>query len=166
MSLVLVLTAILYGFGKIRVPALLLFIGLMLKLAGNLLLVPLYGITGAALAGNIGLAFIAAALICYFKKFWPLQFAHARFYGWLTAASVAMTIAVYAFVVVLVPLLPWSGRWEAVFITLTAVPLGAAVFLLVVSKSRIITEREWYIIPFGRRLAALQLALNPRKKRS
>lgn len=166
MSLVLVLTAILYGFGKIRVPALLLFIGLILKLAGNLLLVPLYGITGAALAGNIGLAFIAAALICYFKKVWPLQFAHARFYGWLTAASVAMTIAVYAFVVVLVPLLPWSGRWEAVFITLTAVPLGAAVFLLVVSKSRIITEREWYIIPFGRRLAALQLALNPRKKRS
>lgn len=166
MSLVLVLTAILYGFGKVRVPALLLFIGLMLKLAGNLWLVPGYGITGAALAGNVGLAFIAASLIWYFKKVWSLEFAQSRFYGWLLAASVAMTIAVYAYVIVIVPLLSWSGRVEAVFITLTAVPLGAAVFLLVVAKSRIITEREWYIIPFGRRLAALQLALNPRKKRS
>lgn len=166
MSLVLVLTAILYGFGKVGVPALFLLIGLLLKLAGNLWLVPGYGITGAALAGNIGLAFIAAALIWYFKKVWPLQFAHAHFYGWLMAASLAMAIAVYAYVVVIAPLVPWSGRFEAVFITLTAVPLGAAVFLLVVAKSRIITEREWYIIPFGRRLAALQLALNPRKKRS
>lgn len=166
MSLVLVLTAILYGFGKVRIPALFLLIGLLLKLSGNLWLVPGYGITGAALAGNIGLAFIAAALIWYFKKVWPLQFAHAHFYGWLLAASVAMAMAVYAYVMVIVPLLSWPGRVEAVFITLTAVPIGAAVFLLVVAKSRIITEREWYIIPFGRRLAALQLALNPRKKRS
>ncbi|MFP3514547.1 polysaccharide biosynthesis C-terminal domain-containing protein, partial [Peribacillus sp. SIMBA_075] len=76
----LVLTAILYGFGKIRVPALLLGTGLLLKVAGNLWLVPGYGITGAAIAGNIGLVFIAAALIWYMKKVWPLQFAHIRFY--------------------------------------------------------------------------------------
>ena len=166
MSLVLVLTAILYGFGKIRVPALLLGTGLLLKVAGNLWLVPGYGITGAAIAGNIGLAFIAAALIWYMKKVWPLQFAHIRFYGWLMAASTAMAATVHAYLAIIAPLLSWPERLEAVFITLTAVPLGAAVFLLVVAKSRIITEREWYIIPFGRRLAALQLALNPRKKRS
>ncbi|ANU20864.1 hypothetical protein BBI15_11940 [Planococcus plakortidis] len=166
MSLVLVMTAILYGFGKIRVPALLMFIGLILKMAGNLWLVPGYGITGAALAGNIGLAFIASALIWYFKKVWAIQFARVRFYSWLIVASIAMAIAVYGYEACVVPLMPGTGRLEAIFITLTAVPLGAAVFLVVAAKSRIITEREWYIIPFGRRLAALQLALNPRKKRS
>ncbi|KYG58635.1 putative polysaccharide biosynthesis protein [Planococcus maritimus] len=166
MSLVLVLTAILYGFGKIRVPALLLGTGLLLKVAGNLWLVPGYGIAGAAVAGNIGLGFIAAALIWYFKKVWVMQFAHVRFYGWLMVASIAMAAAVSGYVASIVPLLSWPGRIEAIFMTLTAVPLGAVVFLLIVMKSRIITEREWYIIPFGRRLAALQLALNPRKKRS
>jgi PST family polysaccharide transporter len=30
--------------------------------------------------------------------------------------------------------------------------------------SRIITEKEWYIIPFGRKLAGLQLAINSKKK--
>ncbi|MBT2583841.1 polysaccharide biosynthesis protein [Planococcus sp. ISL-109] len=167
MSLVLVLTAILYGYGKVRVPALLLVLGLMLKLVGNLLLVPTYGITGAALAGNMGLAFIAIALIWYFKKVWPLRFAPLRFYGWLTVAIGAMSIAVLGFEAFIVPLVSgWPDRLVAVFVTLTAVPLGGSVFLLAAAKSRLITEKEWYIIPFGRRLAAMQIAINLRKKRS
>lgn len=167
MSIVLVLTAILYGFGKIRVPALLLLSGLVLKLTGNLLLVPIYGIIGAAIAGNIGLGFIALALVWYFKRVWPLRFAPPRFYGWLTVAIGAMGLAVLGYEAFIMPLVAgWPERLGAVFITLTAVPLGGAVFLLAAAKSRLITEKEWYIIPFGRRLAALQLAVNPRKKRS
>lgn len=166
MSLVLVLTAILYGFGKVRLPAFLLACGLLLKLFSNLLLVPLYGINGAAVAGNIGLWFIAAALIGYFKKVWPLRFAPSRFYGWLLVAVLAMSAAVFGYIAVVDPLIAGiPGRIAAVCVTLTAVPLGACVFLLAAAKSRLVTEREWYIIPFGRRLAFLQLALNPQKRR-
>ncbi|WP_236610254.1 hypothetical protein [Planococcus halocryophilus] len=47
---------------------------------------------------------------------------------------------------------------------MTAVPLGAFVFMAIIGKSRIITEKEWYIIPLGRKLAKLQLAINSKKK--
>ena len=48
----------------------------------------------------------------------------------------------------------------ATVIALTSVAAGAVVFLLVVMKSRIMAEREWYLLPFGKRLATLQLLSN------
>ncbi len=51
------------------------------------------------------------------------------------------------------------SRFGSTVIALTSVTAGAAVFLLVVMKSRIMAEREWYLLPFGKRLATLQLLL-------
>lgn len=166
MSLLLILTSLLQGIGKIRVPALLMAGGLVVKIIGNWLLIPLYGVMGAALAGNLGLAFIVCGLVLYFKTQWPLQFAPPRFYGWMFAASVAMGAAVLSWAIfadwTLFDALP--SRFAATFTAMTAVPLGAAVFLLVVARSRIITEKQWYIMPFGRKMAKLQLAINLKKK--
>ncbi|HSJ37493.1 MAG TPA: polysaccharide biosynthesis C-terminal domain-containing protein, partial [Planococcus sp. (in: firmicutes)] len=166
MSLLLILTALLHGIGKVRVPALLMAGGLAVKIIGNWLLIPLYGVMGAALAGNLGLAFIVCGLVLYFKKEWPLQFAPPRFYGWMFAASAAMGAAVLVWSI----FADWtlfdalSSRFAATLTALTAVPLGAAVFLLVIARSRIITEKQWYIMPFGRKMAKLQLAINSKKK--
>ena len=60
LSLILPLTAMLQGAGKVKVPALLLIGGLVVKVSANLILVPIYDITGAAIAGNIGFAVITA----------------------------------------------------------------------------------------------------------
>ncbi|WKA54874.1 putative polysaccharide biosynthesis protein [Planococcus shixiaomingii] len=167
MSLLLVMNAMLHGLGKSKVPALLLTGGVLVKIACNWLLVPLWGVTGAAVAGNVALGFIVVGLFWYFKKVWPLRFAPLRYYGWLFAAALAMAIAVFLWALlsdwVLFDGLP--SRLAAMFTTLTAVPLGALVFLVIIAKSRIITEKEWYIIPFGRKMAALQLAINSRRKR-
>ena len=52
---------------------------------------------------------------------------------------------------------------EATLIALTSVSVGAAVFLFVIMKSRIMAEKEWFLLPFGKRLATLQLRLTKRK---
>lgn len=167
MSLLLVMNAMLQGFGKSKVPALLLTAGILVKLICNWLFIPLWGVAGAAVAGNLALGFIVAGLFWYFKKAWPLRFAPRRYYGWLFGAAISMALAVFLWSMLadgfLFDGLP--SRLAAMFTTLTAVPLGAIVFLVIIAKSRIITEKEWYIIPFGRKMAALQLAINSRRKR-
>ena len=166
MSLLLILTALLHGIGKVRMPALLMAGGLVLKIIGNWLLIPLYGVMGAAVAGNLGLAFIVCGLVIYFKKIWPLQFAPLRFYSWIGAACAAMGTAVLSWAIFADGTLfdGFASRLSATLTALTAVPFGAAVFLLVIAKSRIITEKQWYVMPLGRKMAKLQLAINSKKK--
>ncbi|WP_318617524.1 polysaccharide biosynthesis protein [Sporosarcina sp. YIM B06819] len=166
LSLILPLTAILQGAGKVKVPTLLLMGGLIVKAIANQLLVPVWDVTGAAVAGNIGFAVITLGLIVYFKKIYPIQLAPRRFYVWVMVATALMVAAI----------LPWmavadgflfdglSSRIGATLNALTAVVLGAGVFLIVVMKSRIMAEKEWYLLPFGKRLATLQLRLNLRKR--
>lgn len=167
MSLLLIITAMLHGLGKVKMPALLLSGGLFVKIAGNWLLIPDFGVMGAAVAGNIALGFIVFGLLIYFKKVWPLRFAPLCYYGWIMAAAFGMAVMVFAWSI----LSDWvlfdrfSSRIAALLTSLTAVPLGAAVFLIVIAKSRIITEKQWYIIPFGRQMAGLQLAINSKQKK-
>ena len=164
LSLILPLTAILQGAGKIKVPTLILIIGFIVKGIGNQLLIPLYGITGAAIASNIGLLLIVICLLFYFKTVWSIQLAPIRFYGGLFAAMLAMVMIV----------LPWMflgerllfmrlpARISATFIALTAAVIGAITFVYVVLKARIMYEKEWYLLPFGKRLARIQLRLKKR----
>ncbi|MDN7247567.1 putative polysaccharide biosynthesis protein [Planococcus shenhongbingii] len=166
MSLLLVMTAMLHGLGKVKVPALLLTGGLLIKILGNWLLVPIWDVTGAAVAGNLGLAFIVIGLLQYFKKVWPIRFAPSRYYGWIAVSTAAMGIVVagWALFSDIVLFDGAASRISAMLTSLTAVPLGAAAFLLLIAKSRIITEKEWYIIPFGRKLAGLQLRIRQQKR--
>ncbi|MGI2329730.1 putative polysaccharide biosynthesis protein [Planococcus sp. YIM B11945] len=165
-SLILVMNGILHGLGKTKVPAQLLAIGLIVKILGNWLLIPVWGVLGAAIAGNVGLIVIVAGLFLYFKSVWPIRFAPLRYYGWIFAAALAMAAAVIGWALLMDQFAVdgLSSRLGALLTTLTAVPLGAGLFLVIIAKSRIITEREWYIIPFGRKMAGLQLAINSRRK--
>lgn len=166
LSLILPLTAILIGAGKVKIPTLLLFVGLTVKVFANKLLVPRYDIIGASIAGNIGFVIIAVGLLFYFKKVWPLNLASKRFYSWLLLATVAMAAVI----------LPWmiiadgylfdniSSRIGAALTALTAVVLGASVFLIIIMKVRLFAEKEWYLLPFGRRLAYVQLWLTKKRR--
>lgn len=165
LSLILPLTAILQGAGKVKIPTLLLMAGLVVKMIANQLLVPIWDVTGAAIAGNSGFAVVTLGLILYFKKVYPIQLAPPRFYGWIMAATALMVVAVFPWMIVADGFLfdGLASRIGATVIALTAVTLGASVFLLVIMKSRIMAEKEWYLLPFGKRLATLQLRLNQRK---
>ncbi|MHA6260525.1 putative polysaccharide biosynthesis protein [Sporosarcina sp. CAU 1771] len=165
LSLILPLTAMLQGAGKVKVPVFLLLCGLVVKIIGNSVLVPIWGVTGAALSSNVGFIIITISLLSYFKKVWSIQLAPPRFYGWIMVATALMIGILY----------PWmffadwylfdnlSPRIGATLIALSSVSVGAVLFLLVIMKSRIMAEKEWFLLPFGKRLATLQLQLNQRK---
>ncbi|MGN7388855.1 putative polysaccharide biosynthesis protein [Sporosarcina sp. SAFN-015] len=166
LSLILPLTAILQGAGKVKIPTLLLLGGLVVKIVANQLIVPLYDVTGAAIAGNIGFAAISVGLLFYFKSVWPIRLAPIRFYGWLFLATLAMAAVIFPWMLAADRILfdNVSSRIGATLTALTAVALGAGVFLVVVMKSRIMAEKEWYLLPFGKRLARVQLILNKNRR--
>ncbi len=165
LSLILPITAILQGAGKIKIPTLLLISGVIIKVIANGYFVPLYGITGAAIAGNLAFVVITIGLIIYFKKVWSIQLAPIRFYGWLLVATLLMVIIVYPWMLIgdAVIFVRYSPRISASLIALTSAAIGATSFLYVILKSRIMSEKEWYLLPFGKRLAILQLRLSKRK---
>lgn len=166
LSIILPLMAILQGSNKVRGPLLLMLLGVALKLVLTPVLVRLYGIEGAAASGAIAFAIITVLLIVYFKRFWKFPLAPLRFYIVLLGAAVAMAVV----------LIPWtfvadhsffsglSSRWSATWTAMTAVVIGAIIFLFVVLKSRIMKEREWYVLPFGKRLALVQLWLTKNRR--
>ncbi|GKV70377.1 putative membrane protein YabM [Sporosarcina sp. NCCP-2716] len=165
LSLVLPLCAILQGAGSGKIPAAWLLIGLAVKVLANVLLVPRFGITGAALAGNLGFAVTAAGLLVRFKQQWPARLAPARFYGWLTVAAAAMAAAVLAWTAFIGAAGPYAGsRTTAALAALPAVAIGASVFLSILMKVRVLAEKDWYLLPFGKHLARLQLVLTKKRR--
>ena len=66
-------------------------------------------------------------------------------------------------------LLDWSftsgvlSRFTALIYSAILVALGAFSFITVVAKMRVLTEKDWFLIPLGRRMAAYQLWLNRKK---
>ena len=165
LSIILTFTAILQGYGKLKMPALFLLTGFMVKISINVLTIGSYGVVGAAIANNVGLLMTALALIYYFKKMITIQLAPASFYKKVAIASLSMTVVVIAWLQVVPVLLSsfLSARIVAVLAGLSAVAIGAFVMITVIAKMRVLAEKEWYLLPFGRRMAIFQLWLNRKK---
>lgn len=162
LSLILTMTSVLQGLGKVIVPALILAMGLLLKTLFNLFLIPKFGIMGAAIAGNIGFASITIGIYLYLQSVWKIKYAPLRFYKHVFLASLCMIASVLVWMLVADGWLfdDFSQRIDAMLTALTSVILGATVFLLYIAKSRIVEEKEWFLLPLGRRMAMLQLMLN------
>ena len=165
LSIILTFTAILQGMGKLKVPFLILTGAILFKGIGNMTLVPLWNVLGSAVSSGVVLLFASILFIGYLKKLTSVQFAPLRFYIKLAGAGIAMALAV----LLLNECLQMksgmfsSGRMEAVVFGSVLIVTGAFVFLTFVAKSRMLSEKEWFLIPFGRRMAAYQLWLNKRK---
>ncbi len=165
LSIILTITAILQGMGKLKIPAFIILGALIIKCVGNLLLIPQLDVLGASIASDISLFFCAFLLIFYIKKLTSINLAENRFYIKLITACFSMTVAV---LVVERLLHIFSGmiestRIEAVFLGIGLIMIGAFVFLTVVGKTKLLAEKEWFLIPFGRRMAVYQLWLNKKR---
>ena len=165
MSLILTLMAMLQGGGKTRIPTIILLLGVCGKWILNNILVPKCGVLGAALAGNISLALICFLMLFYFKNLWRVNFATLKFYKGVSLAAFMMLLAVIAYTKLAenIFLATLSSRMQAIVISISAVSLGAGVFIFILTKKRVIGEKEWFLLPFGRRMAKLQLWLNKEK---
>lgn len=164
LSVILTFTSILQGYGKLKVPTYFLLGALSLKLGGNVLLIPLFGILGAALASNIGLFMCAAALMYYLKQLKGITLAKRSFYQKLFIAALGMVFVIEAASLLLGGVMHFdSGRTASVIYSGILIALGAFSFITIVAKLRLLSVREWFIIPFGRRMAMYQLWLNQKK---
>ncbi len=165
LSIILTFTAILQGFGKLTMPALLLFVGFLLKVLLNVFTIAPFGVLGAAVANNVGLLFTALALVLYLKKITGIQLAPASFYQKLSIASLCMSVVVILWLQFIPALLNGflSERLVAVVAGFSAVCIGAIVMITCIAKLRVLAEKEWYLLPFGRRMAVYQLWLNRKK---
>ncbi|MEG0384733.1 MAG: polysaccharide biosynthesis protein [Solibacillus sp.] len=165
LSIILTFTAILQGYSKLKLPAIFLVTSIAIKYVGNTFLIAQFGIVGAALASNIGLYLTAVALIIYLRKWTKAAFATGQFYWRLLLASIAMIVAVEGAILLLNQLVEGASfsRITAVLYSLLLVGVGAFTFMTVVAKLRVLAEKEWFLIPLGRRMAAYQLWLNRKK---
>jgi PST family polysaccharide transporter len=165
LSIILTFTAILQGFGKLKMPALFLFVGFLLKVLLNVFSIAPFGVLGAAVANNVGLLFTALALVLYLKKITGIQLAPASFYQKLSIASLCMSVVVILWLQFIPALLNGflSERLVAVVAGFSAVCIGAIVMITCIAKLRVLAEKEWYLLPFGRRMAVYQLWLNRKK---
>ncbi|OCS84819.1 putative polysaccharide biosynthesis protein [Caryophanon tenue] len=163
LSITLTFTAMLQGFGKLKIPALILAIGFLLKVIGNVTLVPLLGVLGAAVASNIGLFTIALLLIAYLKRVKPMRLAPLSYYKKLFIASAAMAMAVYGWSSIAENIISFSERLEGVLIGGSSIAIGAFVFITIVAKLKVLADKEWFVLPFGRKMAKYQLWLNRKK---
>jgi O-antigen/teichoic acid export membrane protein len=165
LSVILTFTAILQGMGKLKVPFLILLGAICLKFIGNSVLVPRVDVMGSAIASTGVLLLTACLFILYLKKVTSVQLAQFGYYIKLAVASVCMTASVIGFDIVLQRAgdLFGSSRLEAAVIGSILIAIGAFVFLTVVAKSKILSEKEWFLVPFGRKMAAYQLMLNKKR---
>lgn len=162
LSLVLTFTGILQGLEKLKVPALLLIFGFIIKLVINQLTIIPLGIEGAALASNVGLAVTAWLLVKYSKRFIP-HLADSLFHRQLISALVMMLLAVFTARAIVDSWAIASDRLLAMLSALIAISVGAVVFITLIARWRLLSEKEWFLLPFGRRIATYQLWLNRKK---
>lgn len=166
LSIILPLTAILQGSGKVKGPLIILLSGLVIKAAATPLLTASYGIIGAAVSSTAAFAASAVLLVLYFKRILPFPLAPRKFYRVLAQSLLLMAAVLLPWLLfadgVLFSALP--SRLAATLSVLSAAVIGAVVFLSAVLKSRIMKEKEWYLLPFGKRLAVLQLWLTKNRR--
>ncbi|WP_107840076.1 putative polysaccharide biosynthesis protein [Metasolibacillus meyeri] len=163
-SLILTFTAILQGYGKLKIPALIVMLGFIVKWLSNIWLLPTIGISGAAWASDFGLFLSAIFLMLYIKRIVNIRLAPNAFYKTLAVASIAMVVAVEVSAVICGILLSAvDGRMQAAVMSVILISVGAATFITIIAKSRVLKEKEWFLIPFGRRMALYQLWLNKRR---
>lgn len=145
-ALFMTAAAMLHGAGKSLLPVLVLMGGLPLKTALNWLLVPVWGITGAAVSSVAVFALMAwlLLLLLRLKKIWqPLP---AVFWlKWLASLAV-MTVVVNLYLQGM-DLILTDSRWHNTVKAVTASLAGAVIYMLAVRSLRIFSKEEWQLLP-------------------
>ncbi|MBS4179726.1 putative polysaccharide biosynthesis protein [Lederbergia citrea] len=164
-SLIMVCSGILQGLGHVFAPAKYILIGLAFKATGNLIFVPLYGTKGAALATIIGLAMVTILLIKKLNKRVNIIEILSKMIKNLSLAGAAMTVILQLWML-LFTLANVQGRLWSTMIALSSVSIGGAVFLAVILRTRLLTEEEITILPFGSRLSLINANRKREKRQS
>ncbi|ANF95117.1 putative polysaccharide biosynthesis protein [Paenibacillus bovis] len=149
-TLSIVTAAMLQGMGSVRAPAVHLLLSTVVKALLNILLVPLYGINGAAIAGIVAyslgavLNILLLVRLTRFSMSWrdllwkPLLVTTVMgvcVIGWMWAAGMVMDM------------MHIHTRIEALVVTLGGVVIGGLVFLIGLFRTQLMTEEQALALP-------------------
>lgn len=154
---------ILQGLGRVMRPARNLFIGVMVKLVLNLVLVPFWGISGAALSTVLAYLVAMGLNVLAVKKYTGAGIGLRQ-----TVLKPFLSVIVMSVVVLVVEWganallgnMPGPQRLIHTIVGLVAVGCGALVYLLALLKTGGLTRTDIQFLPKGKRIASLLAKLH------
>ncbi|MDR7317444.1 polysaccharide biosynthesis protein [Brevibacillus nitrificans] len=154
---------ILQGLGRVMRPARNLFIGVMVKLVLNLVLVPFWGISGAALSTVLAYLVAMGLNVLAVKKYTGAGIGLRQ-----TVLKPFLSVIVMSVVVLVVEWganallgnMPGPQRLIHTIVGLVAVGCGALVYLLALLKTGGLTRADIQFLPKGKRIASLLAKLH------
>ncbi|MDR6555144.1 polysaccharide biosynthesis protein [Paenibacillus qinlingensis] len=160
--------SVLQGAGAIRTPAKALLVAIVLKSLGNVMLMPRWGIDGAALSAVIAYAAAAGLNLVQLRRSTGVRFA-LRPYAVSPALGVGLMGGALAALQGLAMLAgaAWHvpERWSASAIAIFGVAGGAAVYALALLRSGSISREEMRLMPeLDRKLASVLAKLRLTKR--
>ncbi|MBP1967222.1 putative polysaccharide biosynthesis protein [Paenibacillus aceris] len=157
--------SVLQGAGAIHTPAQALFVAIVLKALGNVVLMPRWGIDGAALSAVIAYAAAAGLNLVQLRRCTGARFALRPYIIAPTLGVVAMGVCLAALQLLAMPAVAaWHvpERLSASAIALVGVAGGAAVYGLVLLRSGSISREELRLMPeLDRKLAPVLARIWP-----
>lgn len=157
-TLGIVSAALLQGMGAVRAPALFLLVSATLKLTLNLILVPLMGISGAALAGAVSYLISALLGVLLLARLTGLRGGASRTLLQPLLLAGLTALAAYAVRLLASGLLSAAGiggRTGALLTSVSGVAAGVLAFAAALIYTRAVSDAELSTLPGGAKLAAL-----------
>lgn len=151
----------LQGLGKIKIPAITSFIGVMLKLILNLILVPNpeLGVNGAAIASVVNNFFAFFLSFIVLRRTIKLNLNFMKFIIKPVVATTVMCICSYAAYIVL------AGMISGKLATIIAILFAVIIYMAMVVILKIFEEDEITMIPFGTKIYKILQKLGIYKKK-
>ncbi|PLS03480.1 putative polysaccharide biosynthesis protein [Neobacillus cucumis] len=156
-SIISTIIAIMQGLGKVWFPAFAVVLVFPLKYLLNLLLIPAFGIMGAAVSSLISLAIVTLILWVKFRKMSTGPLLGKGFLRTLLIATLSMVLLLKSYLYLTDDLFPFfeMERLGAAIQSITAVLCGGLLFLLIIIRDRIFLEEELVLFPLGSKLIHL-----------
>ncbi|WP_382350458.1 putative polysaccharide biosynthesis protein [Lederbergia graminis] len=149
-SFILVSSGILHGLGHVFAPGKYILLGVVCKTVGNVLLIPLWGTMGAALATIISLFIIMVLMLKKLNERIEIIAILKNNSKSLLLAAIMMTIGLQIWLLLFE--LMDTNRFISSICALTGVVIGAFIYLFIIIKRNVLSEEEFAIIPFGNRI--------------
>jgi len=150
-------TSVLQGFGLVKIPAITLTFATMAKVLFNFILVPMWGIQGAALSAVLAFSVATVLNIIIIRRTIRVTFPLGT-YVIRTGAALAMMSVILLIIVVGIPALltmlgtmETSGRLFNTCIAGLAIITGMAVYIAVLIRLGVLTPRELIHVPGAER---------------
>ncbi|MDA7028376.1 polysaccharide biosynthesis protein [Bacillus sp. CLL-7-23] len=154
-SFAMTITAVLQGCGHPFFPAVSVLLGTVMKTVLNVMLIPSFGIEGAALATAISFAFVALLNFLKLKRKSLTKLSDYKMSG-VVISAFTMLMVLLAWLYIFEMVIDAESRWKAAIESLTAVVLGGVTYLYSIIKLKVYSDEELELLPFAIHLSSFK----------